>query len=506
MAEERIPKLEVSLEAPLHERTDSPFTTSINGHPLPSKFKLPSLDSYDGTRDPFDHIATFKTTMHLQGVPDEIMCRAFPTTLKGSARVWFSKIPPNSVSSFEELSKLFVNNFIGGQRYKRSSSNLLTIEQGENESLRSFITRFNREALSVDEADDKLLLAAFHNGRKRSERMDANPSRHHEQGTRPKKGWTEERRDRESKKPGPSVWNQQYTPLNAPLEQVLMQIKDDPSLKWPEKMKGDPNKRNRNKEVEGFPWTRPEGRETEGKDGRIIATTTRRDKSHHWGKFNWPVVQVQESILEGSTERPAFWTITKSKVYGRVDKTFTDEDADRIHHPHDDALVISLLIANYTTRRVLVDNGSSADILYYPAFQQMRLGRDQLRPVNSPLVGFGGIKVQPVGTISLSVVVRAYPRQITKDVNFLVVDCPSSYNAIIGRPTLNSWKAVTSTYHLSVKFPIKHGVGQVQGDQLAARECYLAMLAMDEQVQAMNIEEKKVVVEPTEALEDIFLG
>ena len=62
------------------------------------------------------------------------------------------------------MSKLFVNNFIGGQRHKRSSSNLLTIEQGENESLRSFITRFNREALNVEEVDDKLLLAAFHNG------------------------------------------------------------------------------------------------------------------------------------------------------------------------------------------------------------------------------------------------------------------------------------------------------------------------------------------------------
>ena len=131
----------------LVHRTDSPFTASVNGHPLPPKFKMPSLDSYDEARDPFDHIATFKTTMHLQGVPDEIMCRAFPTTLKGPARVWFSKIPPNTVSFFEELSMLFVNNFIGRQRHKRSSSNLLTIEQGENESLCSFITRFNRGSL-----------------------------------------------------------------------------------------------------------------------------------------------------------------------------------------------------------------------------------------------------------------------------------------------------------------------------------------------------------------------
>ena len=112
----------------LVHRTDSPFTALIYGHPLPPKFKMPSLDSYDGTRDPFDHIATFKTTMQLQGVSDEIMCRAFPTILKGLAQVWFSKIPPNSISSFEKLSKLFVNNFIGGQRHKRSSSSLLTIE------------------------------------------------------------------------------------------------------------------------------------------------------------------------------------------------------------------------------------------------------------------------------------------------------------------------------------------------------------------------------------------
>ena len=111
--------------------------------------------------------------------------------------------------------------------------------------------------------------------------------------------------------------------------------------------------------------------------------------------------------------------------------TFTDEDARRDHHPHDNAIIITLLIADYTTRRVLIDNESSTDILYYPAFQQMRFGRDQVRPVNAPLVGFGGVKVQPMDIITL-VVVGAYPQQITKKVNFLIVDCSSSYNAIIG--------------------------------------------------------------------------
>ena len=81
-------------------RTDSPFIVSITSHPLPSKFKMPTLDLYVGTRDPCDHNATFKTIIHLQGVPDEIMYRAFPTTLKGPTRVWFSKLPPNTITSF----------------------------------------------------------------------------------------------------------------------------------------------------------------------------------------------------------------------------------------------------------------------------------------------------------------------------------------------------------------------------------------------------------------------
>ena len=84
----------------LVHRTNSPFTASITSHPLPSKFKMPTLDLYDGTRDPCDHIAMFKITMHLQGVPDEITCRAFPTILKGPTRVWFGKLPPNTITSF----------------------------------------------------------------------------------------------------------------------------------------------------------------------------------------------------------------------------------------------------------------------------------------------------------------------------------------------------------------------------------------------------------------------
>ena len=81
---------------------------------------------------------------------------------------------------------------------------------------------------------------------------------------------------------------------------------------------------------------------------------------------------------------------------------------------------------------MLVDNGNSADILYYPAFQQMGIDRARLIPTNAPLVGFGGIRVLPLGAITLSVMIGDYPQQITKDITFLVVDCSFAYNGILG--------------------------------------------------------------------------
>ena len=98
---------------------------------------------------------------------------------------------------------------------------------------------------------------------------------------------------------------------------------------------------------------------------------------------------------------------------------FSEEDVRRLHHPHDDALVVSIRIGDY--------NGSSADILYYPAFQQMGIDRARLIPTNAPLVGFGRIRVFSLGAVTLLVTVGDYPQRITRDITFLVVDCLSAY-------------------------------------------------------------------------------
>ncbi|XP_057972687.1 uncharacterized protein LOC131160822 [Malania oleifera] len=151
-------------------------------------------------------------------------------------------------------------------------------------------------------------------------------------------------------------------------------------------------------------------------------------------------------------------------------------DEEGVQQPHNDALVLSLLVANYKVRRVLIDNESSENIMFWSVLEGMKIGKKQLKPISTPLVGFGGDVVHPVGTITLPVTIRTTPQQVTSLIEFLVVDRPSVYNIILGCPLLNAVLAVTLTYHLKMKFPTPLGTGVVKGDQAVARNYYVIAL------------------------------
>ncbi|GAV63014.1 hypothetical protein CFOL_v3_06536, partial [Cephalotus follicularis] len=121
--------------------------------------------------------------------------------------------------------------------------------------------------------------------------------------------------------------------------------------------------------------------------------------------------------------------------------TFSEADYEGVRLPHDDPVVVTLLVELFTMKRILIDSGSSTDILYKHAFDQLRIPSDQLKPVKTPLVGFAGETIHPLGSINLSVVAGTAPRQIQVEMTFLVVDTPSPYNAIVGRPGLNLLEA-----------------------------------------------------------------
>ncbi|XP_062167045.1 uncharacterized protein LOC133873343 [Alnus glutinosa] len=139
--------------------------------------------------------------------------------------------------------------------------------------------------------------------------------------------------------------------------------------------------------------------------------------------------------------------------------TFSDEDYEGVYLPHSNALVVTMVIANHKIHRVLVDNGSSADILYKSVFDLMKISREKVSAFHFPLVGFAGKQVMPLGSIELQVTLGNPPAQKTIPVKFLLVDQPSAYNAIFGRTAQAELKAVMSIPHLSMKFSTEDGVG-----------------------------------------------
>ena len=264
-------------------KTDSPFTVAVQECFVPSKFRLPQLEPFDGLKDPLDHLNTFKKTLGLQQPLDEILCHSFPTTLKGAAWEWFNKLPASSIDTFEQLSSSFVRHFVGGQRPKRTANHLLTIKQGEKETLRSYVTRFTRGMLEVDETDDKVQLTTFNAGLKSKDfvaslaknppktmaeallkaqkymnaeealvtidgvdkikKKDREDDRRGQKRDRPDRRNDEGNKRREEKNPRLA----RFTPLVMPVNQILTEIRDEPSLKWPRPLHSSPNVRDKRK-------------------------------------------------------------------------------------------------------------------------------------------------------------------------------------------------------------------------------------------------------------------
>ena len=190
--------------------------------------------------------------------------------------------------------------------------------------------------------------------------------------------------------------------------------------------------------------------------------------------------------------------------------TFSDLDLEGCQHPYDDPLVVCAIVANTTVHRVLIDNGSSADIIFTSAFDKMGIGREKLDPVSTHLRGISREKVLPLGLIQLVLTLGEPPCQATMIARFLIVDAPSAYNMLLGRRSLNAIKAIPAAYHMIIKFPTVNGVGTVRGDQRVARECYTASMKQ-RVVDSVSIDEldmrDEVLTrpEPSEELEPVSL-
>ena len=158
--------------------------------------------------------------------------------------------------------------------------------------------------------------------------------------------------------------------------------------------------------------------------------------------------------------------------------TFTHDELKPVEY--DEPMVITARIGEIDVRRVLVDQGSSSDILYFHAFEHLGIPLSALKPFNEPLIGFAGTRTPAEGVLETKLTLEGDgdpPRMAATYASFIVVAAPSAYNAILGRSSLNAFRAVISTAHLLMKFPTRWGTASIRGDQLEGRRCYATSLA-----------------------------
>jgi hypothetical protein len=187
--------------------------------------------------------------------------------------------------------------------------------------------------------------------------------------------------------------------------------------------------------------------------GSSVDFDTKRQKRDHYRSINHvavtgPVVQTK---------------------WSHVPLTFDARDVDLRSAPHIDAIVINCSVAGWDLHKVLVDNGSQADIIFLHAFDRVGISHSLLKPSDNPLYGFGGKGTFPVGKIELPLSFGVAPNARSEQVTFDIVDMVYPYNAIMGRDSINKFEAAIHGLYLCMKIPGPQGAITVYGNQQATR-------------------------------------
>ncbi|XP_031112204.1 uncharacterized protein LOC116016181 [Ipomoea triloba] len=193
--------------------------------------------------------------------------------------------------------------------------------------------------------------------------------------------------------------------------------------------------------------------------------------------------------------------------------SFTDDDLPLHGETQNDPLVVTLDVSGTDVQRVLVDTGSSVNILYFDVFTQLGLSTDRLTPIRTPLSGFTGDSIEAEGVIRLDVELGSQPNVLKTTMDFVVVKLKCVHNAILGRPGITRAAAVISMSHLCMKFHTPNGIGVVRGDQRAARQCYVRAVKQSDREesrihtisQQVDHGELKEKPQPASELEEIIL-
>ncbi|GKV19153.1 hypothetical protein SLEP1_g29446 [Rubroshorea leprosula] len=404
----------------------APLNLSIIAEPYQEGFKIPHLETYDGSGDPDEHLHTYQAIMRIQIANDAMMCKVFPATLKSTARRLYHKLPKHSIDSYSQLAKLFSNKFASQREIKRMATELMQVHQKEGESLRDYMQRFNKATLDIDNVLDTICLSALLHGLKRGRFLD-------DLLENPPKTWNEEqppRREEKKKQKINEQWGKpaefpkyaNYIPLALPRSQILAQIQH---------------------------WVR---RPLPPLHDSLRADKSKHCDYHHVYGHNTEDCQHLKDELE--------FLARNGKLEGYVQK------------PHAQQPTQTHFVQGAYRGRPFNSRGQGQRTAAQNQKDRKGLNPSSLQKHEGPIYGFDNQPVPVEGVITLPIYVGSEPRFRMASVTFLVVKMESAFNAILGRATLCELKAVISQPHLCMKFPTPQGVEVLKGNQKMARASY----------------------------------
>uniref|UniRef100_A0A2N9I0I0 Uncharacterized protein n=1 Tax=Fagus sylvatica TaxID=28930 RepID=A0A2N9I0I0_FAGSY len=277
-------------------------------------------------------------------------------------------------------------------------------------------------------------------------------------------------------------------------------IKNEPFFMWPAPLGGDPTRRDPNKyyDLAKAGHLRryiSDGQRQHYHEGptivhntkpaaRVIETIhTSRSNGHSYDRLKSDLKKAQHlrevfQVHEGSvmSKKPRMdYPENEQQIF------FSDEDLRDVQTPHDDPLVIKLRIGDSDVKRVLIGQGSCSEIMYPDLFHGLGLKQPDLQPYDAPLFGFSGESIRPMGRITLNV----HTGPISLETEFVVIDVPSPYTAIMGRRWLHRLKAVPSSFHQKLRFPTDFDPHSKPVQQKARRSAPVHAEAVQKEVEKL---------------------
>ncbi|XP_057760292.1 uncharacterized protein LOC130980650 [Arachis stenosperma] len=500
---------ETQLDADEEERDNStgPFTADIMNFQLPRQFTLPTtLTPYDGLGDPKQHIIKFRSIMIVNGASDSILCCCFSSFLDGPVLDWFCSLPADSISRFQELAKQFEDHFVASAIYLHDSDYLTTIKQGPQESLKDYITRFTKVTMRIPDLHPEVHLHAIKSGLRPGKFQEtiavAKPQTLAEFREKAK-GQIDVEELRQARK------------FNTKRDDIIKEILNSKLIKPPRKAGNYPESKGIDKS-KYCTFHQKHGHTT---DDCVITKDLleRLARQGHLDKFiaghmQKKVTSTSDPSAAGPSSKEkdktpaqprgiincisggyaggghtssarkctyrAMLTVTDAfkgpqPVQDFPEMTFRSTDFSHTDTNYDDPVIISVQLGDLVVRKVLLDPGSSANVLFFTMFEKMKLSSNILQPYHGDLVGFSGERVPVLGSVWLQTTLGEQPLFKTQDIQYLVVDCFRPYNLILGISLLNRFAAIVSMVHLCVKFPVQDNlVATIHGDLHEARQWY----------------------------------